>query len=121
MSAVSEAAFFTDAAKKRVTEAVVDVESRTSAEIVVRRDPFFQWQTFEARVALVFREFQKAWTQRDLLRAAARAASARTPSTGRSSGAPAARGPLAPHRSVRAAGRRWPSAWRGTAGTVAPP
>jgi putative membrane protein len=32
---VSEAAFFTDAAKKRVTEAVVDVESRTSAELVV--------------------------------------------------------------------------------------
>ena len=32
---MSEAAFFTDAAKKRVTEAVADVESRTSAEIVV--------------------------------------------------------------------------------------
>jgi putative membrane protein len=35
MARVSEAAFFTDAAKKRVTDAVVDVESRTSAEIVV--------------------------------------------------------------------------------------
>ena len=35
MSRVSEAAFFSSAAKKRVTEAVADVESRTSAEIVV--------------------------------------------------------------------------------------
>jgi putative membrane protein len=32
---VGEASFFTDAARKRVTEAVVDVESRTAAEIVV--------------------------------------------------------------------------------------
>jgi putative membrane protein len=35
MPHVSEAAFFTGAAKTRVTEAVVDVESRTAAEIVV--------------------------------------------------------------------------------------
>ena len=35
MPGVSEAAFFTDAARKRVTEAVVDVESRTAAEVVV--------------------------------------------------------------------------------------
>jgi putative membrane protein len=35
MSRVSEAAFFTSAARKRVTDAVADVESRTSAEIVV--------------------------------------------------------------------------------------
>jgi putative membrane protein len=32
---VSEAAFFTDSAKKRVAEAVADAESQTSAEIVV--------------------------------------------------------------------------------------
>ncbi len=32
---MGEAAFFTDAARKQVTEAVVDVESRTAAEIVV--------------------------------------------------------------------------------------
>jgi putative membrane protein len=35
MPPVSEAAFFTSAARQRVTEAVVDVESRTAAEIVV--------------------------------------------------------------------------------------
>lgn len=35
MPAVSEAAFFADAARKRVTEAVVEVESRTAAELVV--------------------------------------------------------------------------------------
>jgi putative membrane protein len=35
MPAVGEADFFTDGARKRVTEAVVDVESRTAAEIVV--------------------------------------------------------------------------------------
>jgi putative membrane protein len=35
MAPVSEAAFFTGAARQRVTEAVVDVESRTAAEIVV--------------------------------------------------------------------------------------
>jgi putative membrane protein len=35
MPRVSEADFFTDAAKKRVTEAVADVESHTSAEVVV--------------------------------------------------------------------------------------
>ena len=35
MRPVSDAAFFTDAARKRVTEAVVDVESRTAAEVVV--------------------------------------------------------------------------------------
>jgi putative membrane protein len=32
---MSEASFFTDAARKRVTEAVADAESRTSAQIVV--------------------------------------------------------------------------------------
>jgi putative membrane protein len=35
MPRVSEAAFFTGAARQRVTEAVVDVESRTAAELVV--------------------------------------------------------------------------------------
>ncbi len=35
MPAVGEAAFFTDAARKQVTEAVVDVESKTAAEVVV--------------------------------------------------------------------------------------
>jgi len=35
MPGVGEAAFFTDDARKQVTEAVVDVESRTAAEVVV--------------------------------------------------------------------------------------
>jgi putative membrane protein len=35
MPGVDEAAFYTDAAKTRVTEAVVDVESQTAAEVVV--------------------------------------------------------------------------------------
>jgi putative membrane protein len=35
MARVGEAAFYTDAARKQVTEAVVDVESRTAAEVVV--------------------------------------------------------------------------------------
>lgn len=35
MPRVGEAAFFSDAAKKQVTEAVVDVESHTAAEVVV--------------------------------------------------------------------------------------
>jgi putative membrane protein len=35
MPAVGEAAFFTEQARKRVTEAVVDVESHTAAELVV--------------------------------------------------------------------------------------
>jgi putative membrane protein len=35
MPAVGEAAFYTDDARKRVAEAVADVESRTSAEVVV--------------------------------------------------------------------------------------
>ncbi len=35
MPVVGEAAFFTDAARKQVTEAVVDVESHTAAEVVV--------------------------------------------------------------------------------------
>jgi putative membrane protein len=35
MPRVTEAAFFSDAAKRRVTGAVADVESRTSAELVV--------------------------------------------------------------------------------------
>jgi putative membrane protein len=35
MPTVGEAAFFTDAARRQVTEAVVDVESHTAAEVVV--------------------------------------------------------------------------------------
>ena len=35
MPVVGEAAFFTQEARKRVTEAVIDVESRTAAEVVV--------------------------------------------------------------------------------------
>ena len=43
-----------------------DVKARYAA--LSRKDPFFQWPAFEARVGLVFQEFQAAWTQRDLLK-----------------------------------------------------
>jgi predicted lipid-binding transport protein (Tim44 family) len=47
---------------------VVDPEAQARFAAVSRKDPFFQWPAFEARVGLVFREFQTAWTQRDLLK-----------------------------------------------------
>jgi hypothetical protein len=47
---------------------VVDPEAEARFAAISRKDPFFQWQTFEARVALVFSEFQVAWSQRDLLK-----------------------------------------------------
>ncbi len=47
---------------------VVDPEAQARFGALSRRDPSFDWQSFEQRVALVFREFQTAWTQRDLLK-----------------------------------------------------
>jgi predicted lipid-binding transport protein (Tim44 family) len=46
---------------------VVDPAAQARCAVISQKDPFFQWPTFEARVGLVFREFQTAWTQRDLL------------------------------------------------------
>jgi predicted lipid-binding transport protein (Tim44 family) len=43
-----------------------DVQARYAA--LSRKDPYFQWPAFEARVGLVFQEFQTAWAQRDLLK-----------------------------------------------------
>jgi hypothetical protein len=43
-----------------------DVQARFAA--LSRKDPFFQWAAFQGRVGLVFREFQTAWTQRDLIK-----------------------------------------------------
>jgi putative membrane protein len=54
MPPVSEAAFFTDAAKKRVTEAVMDAESRTAAEIVVVvRHASARWREVDLGVGAV--------------------------------------------------------------------
>jgi putative membrane protein len=54
MPHVSEAAFFTGAAKERVTEAVVDVESRTAAELVVFvRRASNTWRQVDLAVASV--------------------------------------------------------------------
>jgi len=54
MPPVSEAAFFTDAARKRVTEAVVDVESRTAAElVVVVRRASGKWREVDLAVGAV--------------------------------------------------------------------
>jgi putative membrane protein len=54
MPAVSEAAFFTDEARKRVTEAVVEVESRTAAElVVVVRHASGQWREVDLAVGAV--------------------------------------------------------------------
>lgn len=54
MPPVSEADFFTDAARKRVTEAVADVESRTSAEVVVVvRRASSKWREVDLAVGAV--------------------------------------------------------------------
>ena len=48
---------------------VVDPEVQAPLRrAIAQRDPYFQWPAFEARVGLVFREFQAAWTKRDLLK-----------------------------------------------------
>jgi hypothetical protein len=47
---------------------VVDAEARGRLDALARKDPSFQWQAFEMRVALVFNEFQAAWAARDLAR-----------------------------------------------------
>jgi predicted lipid-binding transport protein (Tim44 family) len=46
---------------------IVDPEAHRRCAAIGQKDPFFQWPAFEARVGLVFREFQAAWTKRDLL------------------------------------------------------
>lgn len=45
---------------------VVDAEAPARLAAISRKDPSFQWQAFEQRVALVFGQFQAAWSQRDL-------------------------------------------------------
>jgi Tim44-like domain len=45
---------------------VVDPDARGAYNALAQRDPALAWQSFEARVQLVFLEFQRAWTARDL-------------------------------------------------------
>lgn len=47
---------------------IVDPQSPAAFAALQQRDPNVTWPALEARVALVFREFQVAWTARDLLR-----------------------------------------------------
>jgi predicted lipid-binding transport protein (Tim44 family) len=47
---------------------VMDPGAQAAFAAIVRKDPSFAWGPFQARVALVFTEFQQAWSQRDLLR-----------------------------------------------------
>ncbi len=46
----------------------VDPEAAARLALVGERDPAFAWAAFEARVRLVFEEFQAAWSERDLAR-----------------------------------------------------
>jgi predicted lipid-binding transport protein (Tim44 family) len=47
---------------------IVDPEAQARLQAITRRDPFVQWPALQARVGLVFSEFQIAWAQRDLLK-----------------------------------------------------
>ena len=47
---------------------VVDPEAEGRLAALWRKIRFFKWPAFEQRVGLVFREFQQAWTERDLAR-----------------------------------------------------
>ena len=45
---------------------VVDPEARGALAALNARDPAFTWDAFQVRVGLVFSEFQRAWSARDL-------------------------------------------------------
>ncbi len=45
---------------------VVDPDARQGLAALTQRDASFDWETFERRVGLVFLEFQRAWSARDL-------------------------------------------------------
>lgn len=47
---------------------VVDPAARGALDALRRRDPAFDWATFQARLRLIFVEFQSAWSERDLVR-----------------------------------------------------
>jgi predicted lipid-binding transport protein (Tim44 family) len=47
---------------------VTDPEAASRLAALQARDASFSWEAFEARVALVFQEFQAAWSDRDLPR-----------------------------------------------------
>ncbi len=46
----------------------IDSEASARLALIGARDPAFGWDSFEARVRLVFDEFQAAWSDRDLAR-----------------------------------------------------
>jgi hypothetical protein len=45
---------------------VIDRNAAPGLDALWRRDPSFAWPQFEQRVGLIFREFQVAWSNRDL-------------------------------------------------------
>jgi predicted lipid-binding transport protein (Tim44 family) len=45
---------------------VADPQAETALAALLERDPALTWDAFQARVGLVFLEFQRAWTARDL-------------------------------------------------------
>ncbi len=45
---------------------IVDPDAATRMEALRQRDPAFQWVSFRRRLELIFREFQVAWSARDL-------------------------------------------------------
>jgi predicted lipid-binding transport protein (Tim44 family) len=47
---------------------VVDPAARQALGSLMQKDPQFRWETFQARVGLIFSEFQIAWSSRDLKR-----------------------------------------------------
>ena len=49
-------------------QTLVAADAGARIEQLQQRDPSFNWQAFQGRVALVFREFQVAWAARDLAR-----------------------------------------------------
>ncbi len=47
---------------------IVDPNARQGIQSLMSKDPQFRWEVFQARVGLIFSEFQVAWSSRDLAR-----------------------------------------------------
>ena len=47
---------------------IFDPDARGNLDALWQRDPSFVWPAFEQRVALIFTEFQTAWSNRDLVK-----------------------------------------------------
>lgn len=47
---------------------IVDPQANRAMQDLMQRDPQFRWESFQARIGLIFSEFQVAWSSRDLKR-----------------------------------------------------